>query len=207
MTGYTLDPKAAQKADVIFSKIEAKGKYLGVFTRAEPVVSQKGTTGVELSFKSDAGETADYLTLWTHKSDGTQLMGFNMLMAIMMCLRVKTLTESSAVIEKYDHEQGTRARVNVVLFKELMNKSVGLLLSMEEYQKQSGGTAWKPVISGAFDKDGFVASEIMNKSPVASTLQKMEAALRDKPMKPSRQAGATSSEAPTTDFDDDIPFN
>lgn len=183
MNDYTLDTKAAAAADVIFAKIETKGKYLGMLTRAESVTSKKGTKGVDMSFKADSGETADYLTLWTHNAEGKQLMGFNTLMAIMTCMRVKALNAEVGEIEKYDQDQAKRVKVSVPLFKDLMNKPFGLLLQMEEYPKNAGGTGWKPVIFSAFDKDGFVATEILNKSTIASTLPKMEAALHDKPLK------------------------
>lgn len=208
---YQLDTKAANQADVIFSKIESKGRYLGTLTRAEAVTSVKGTKGVDLSFKADSGETADYLTLWTHNAEGKQLMGFNTLMAIMTCLRVKSLSAEAGEVEKYDQDQQKRVKVSVPLFKDLMNKPVGLLISMEEYEKKAGGTAWKPVISAAFDKDGFTASEILNKSTQATTLAKMEAALRDKPLKSItvqqvHNASQATGGGSFSDFESDIPF-
>lgn len=207
---YQLDTKAANQADVIFSKIESKGRYLGMITRAESVTSKKGTKGVDLSFKADSGETADYLTLWTHNVEGKQLMGFNTLMAIMTCLRVKNLSATYGEVEKYDADQQKRVTVTVPLFRDLMNKPVGLLIAMEEYEKTAGGTSWKPTIAAAFDKDGFTASEILNKATTPATLDKIEAALRDKPL------NAINTSAPAThadrtgerfdQFDDDVPF-
>lgn len=207
---YQLDTKAANQADVIFSKIESKGRYFGMITRSEAVTSKKGTKGVDLSFKADSGETADYLTLWTHNGEGKKLMGFNTLMAIMTCLRVKSLSAADGEVEKYDADQQKRVKVTVPLFRDLMNKPVGLLIAMEEYEKNAGGTAWKPTIAAAFDKDGFTASEILNKATSPATLDKMESALRDKPLK----AGATSSTAAPAaqsgerfdPFDESIPF-
>lgn len=205
---YTLDTNAAKKADVIFSKIDTKGKYLGELTRAEHVTSNKGTTGVDLSFKADGGESADYLTLWTHNKDGKQLMGFNTLMAIMTCLRVRELKAQDGEIEKYDNDLQKRVKVIVPLFKDLMNKPLGLLINMEEYEKTAGGTAWKPIIAAAFDKDEFTASEILNKSVQPEALPKMVAALRDRPLKGSAHNStgthSTGSEIPSG-FDD-VPF-
>lgn len=209
---YTLDPSAAKKADVINARIENSGKYYGVFTRAEPVTSPKGTKGVDLSFKADGGESADYLTLWTHNKEGKQLMGFNTLMAIMMCLRVKGLTAESGVTEKYVKESGKREKVTVQLFNDLMNKPLFLLIQMEE-SEYDGKYTWKPVIFGVCDKDGFTASEISNRATKAENADKMLAALKDKPAK---RAGATAkNEAPESgqsfsdkadDFSDDIPW-
>lgn len=203
---YQLDTNAAKKADVIFSKIDTKGKYMGVLTRAEQVTSQKGSVGVDLSFKADSGESADYLTLWTHNKDGKQLMGFNTLMAIMTCLRVRELKAQDGEVEKYDSTQQKRVKVIVPLYRELMDKPLGLLIHMEEYAKTAGGTAWKPVIAAAFDKDEFTASEILNKSVQPEALPKMVMALRDRPLKNAvlSSAGASSSDVPA-DFDD-VPF-
>lgn len=209
---YTLDSNAAKQADNLFSRIDEKGAYLGTITRAEQVTSKKGTRGVDLSFKSDTGATADYLTLWTHNGDGKQLQGFNALMAIMTCLRVKGLKAEAGEVEKYDQDQQKRVKVNVPLFNELMNKPIGLLIHMEEYEKRDGSTAWKPAISAPYDKDGFTASEILNQSKTAATLDKMIAGLRDKPLK--KAAGTTQpngldqsqSTSVLGDFEDDIPF-
>lgn len=212
---YTLDAKSAAKADILFSKIEEKGKYHGAFTRAEQVVSKNGAKGVDFSFKDDTGASADYLTIWTHKRDGS-INGrqYDIFMAIMTCLRVKSLKAELGEVEKYDSETKQRVKAQVLLFKELMNKPIGLLLHMEEYEKTAGGTAWKPVISAPFDKDGFTASEILSQAKTASTLEKMEAGLRDRPLKPGSSSNhatdSTPSSQPTKgsfdDLSDDIPF-
>lgn len=203
---YDLDTKAAAAGDVIFTKVEEKGTYLGVLTRAEPITSLKGATGVDLSFKSDCGATADYLTLWTHNKDGKALMGFNTLMAIMTCLRVKSLRAELGQIEKYDKELGKRVMVGVELFKELMNKPIGLLFFMEGYQKTAGGTAWKPVISGAFDKDEFTATEILGKATTPVMLTKMIASLKDKPLKAEAAASTERDHPADVNFGDDCQF-
>ncbi len=212
---YNLDANAAKQADNIFSKIEEKGQYLGVLTRAEQVVSKKGSKGVDLSFKTETGATADYLSVWTHNSEGKQLQGFNTLMALMTCLRVKSLKAELGEVEKYDSSTQQRAKVQVLLFKELMNKPVGLLIHMEEYEKTAGGTAWKPSISAPFDKDGFTASEILSKAQSATTLAKMEQGLRDRPLKnkptQSNDTGYERQLGNSDSFDplgvDNIPFN
>lgn len=213
MSDYTLNTEAAKQADNMFSKIEEKGAYLGIFTRAEKVTSKKGSKGVDFSFKADTGATADYLTIWTHNGEGKQLQGFNALQAIMTCLKVRELSSVVGEVEKYDNELKQRVKVDVPLFRELMNKPVGLLLHMEQYEKTAGGTAWKPAISAPYAVDGFTASEILNKAKEATTMEKMLSALRDRPLK--TQTAPTSDHGyertPSNDgFDplggDDIPF-
>lgn len=209
---YTLDASAAKKADVINARIEHSGKYDGVFTRAESVISTKGTKGVDLSFKAAGGESADYLTLWTHNKEGKTLMGFNTLMAIMMCLRVRGLSAEAGVIEKYVKESGTREKVNVQLYKDLMDKPISLLIQMEESEYE-GKYTWKPVIFGVCDKDGFTASEISTRATKAETAAKMLAALKDKPAK--RTGSSSQNTAPDSgqsfsnasdNFSDDTPW-
>lgn len=208
MSDYTLNADAAKQADNLFSKIEEKGAYLGAFTRAEKVTSKKGTQGVDFSFKTDTGATADYLTIWTHNSDGKQLQGFNTLMAIMTCLKVKELSASVGEVEKYNNDTQKREKFAVPLFKELMNKPVGLLIHMEQYEKTAGGTAWKPAISAPYAADGFTASEILNKAKEATTMDKMLASLRDRPLKnaPQQSGEPTRSGGSFDELDDTIPF-
>lgn len=208
MSDYTLNTDAAKQADNLFSKIEEKGAYLGAFTRAEKVTSKKGTQGVDFSFKADTGATADYLTIWTHNAEGKQLQGFNTMMAIMTCLKVKELTASIGEVEKYNNDTQKREKVNVPLFKELMNKPVGLLIHMEQYEKTAGGTAWKPAISAPYAADGFTASEILSKAKEATTMDKMLAALRDRPLKAVSQQSSHAEPAGHSfdDLKDDIPF-
>lgn len=205
---YTLDTNAAKAADQINNRIDQSGKYLGQFTRAEAVTSTKGTRGVDFSFKADSGPTADYLTLWTHNTDGKELHGFKVLMAIMTCLRVKGLKSENGEVEKYDRDANARVKSVVPLFKELMGKPIGLLIQMEEYAKTAGGTAWKPSIHAAFDKDEFTAGEILTKAHKPETLEKMVAQLRDRPLKAGQTASTQQSSAPAglNDFSDDIPW-
>lgn len=206
---YQLDTKAAKQADQLFARIEEKGKYMGVITRAESIQSKKGTKGVGISFKTDTGATADYLDFWTINADGKQLAGYNLLMAIMTCLRVKGLKATTGEIEKYDRDLQARTKVQADLFKELMGKPIGFLIHMEEYAKTEGGTAWKPVISAPFDPAGFTASEILAQAQKPETLEKMFFALRDRPLKNANSAPAQSHNSNSQSFDDlgdDIPF-
>lgn len=214
MSDYTLNTEAAKQADNLFLKIEEKGAYMGILTRAEKVTSKKGTKGVDFSFKADSGAAADYLTVWTHKETGEQLQGFNTLMAMMTCLKVRELNATDGEVEKYDPGTQKREKVIVPLFKELMGKPVGLLLHMEQYEKTAGGTAWKPAISAPYAADGFTASEILSKAKEATTLDKMTQALRDRPLKnqpASKPANDDYGFSPpantgTDPFDDTIPF-
>lgn len=212
---YQFDPELAKNADVFFSKIEHSGSYTGVFTRAEQVKSKKGTVGIEFSFKADTGENANYLSIWTHNAEGKAIHGYSTLMAIMACFRCQSLAVENGEVEKFDDATKKRVKVSVPLFKGLMNKPINLLIQMEEYVKNSGGTGWKANIILPFDKGGFTASEIVAKATTPILAAKILATLKDKPLKVSVNSNAftsDNSENPahgmdnTFNFNDDIPF-
>jgi hypothetical protein len=210
---YTLNPNAARKADNMNNHITEKGRYFGSFTRAEAVKSKKGTMGIDFSFATDDGQTANYLTVWTHNNENMELPGYNLLMAIMTCLRVKAISPKQGVVKKYDRDQGALTEQTASVFPDLTGKPIGLLIYMEEYQKNNGDMAWKPIISAPFDAHGFTASEILSQAKTSGTLEKMEKALRDKPLKKANADVARTRESPSNEdkdpfdgFESDIPF-
>lgn len=205
---YTLDTKAASAADNIVSRIDQSGKYIGTLTRVEIVASKQGTEGVEFSFKSDDGATADFLTLWTYKASGEALPSLKTLNAMMTVARVKSLTPTAGQVEKWDSGSGQRGKFPATIFPELTNKRIGLLLQREEYEKRDGSFGAKVNIVGCFDPDSeLTASEILARKTEPETLAKMVAALRDKPMKNTKQpVTETQHDGGVADMDDDIPF-
>ena len=134
---YTLNPEAAKQADNMFSRIEEKGKYLGTLTRAEQIVSKKGSKGVDFSFKTDTGATADYLTVWTHNGEGKQLQGFNLLMAIMTCLQLRGIKPAPGKVTRYDFDTKKEVTEDGTVFPDL-HKPIGVLLETEDYEKKDG---------------------------------------------------------------------
>ena len=204
---YKLNATAAKQADNKSSRIEETGKYLGVFTRAEYVVSKNGAKGIDFSFVSDDEQTADYLTVWTHGRDGKEIYGYKVLNAIMTCLEQREIKTENGEIEKWNPEIQKREKTTVPLFKGLMGKRIGLLLQMEEYVKNDGSSAWKPTIYAPFNKNEFTSSEILNGDKQPVLLGKMVQSLKNRPLKGATQTKTQSTNAnPFNDMDDDIPF-
>lgn len=205
---YNLDPKAASAADNTVSRIDVSGKYIGILTRAEAVVSRQQTEGIEFSFKTDDGQTADFLTLWTYNVKGEALPSLKALNAIMTICRVKTITPTAGQVEKWDSASHSRVKANATVFPELTGKRVGLLLQREEYAKTDGSIGSKMNIFGVFDADSeLTASEILAKKTQPEVLARMVASLKDKPLNGSRPAAAPASTGGDAGgFDDDIPF-
>jgi len=204
---YKLDTNAAKQADSTGSRISETGKYKGHFTRAQHVVAEKtGTKGIDFDFVADNGQKARF-SIYTIKSDGKLIYGYKQLMAIMTVLQIRELADPvDKQARVYDYDQNKEVDVTVPQFVELLNKPIGLLLSMEEYKTDK----WRPNLSGMFQADTeLVASELLERKTQPQQLAKMVAALRDKPFKgkPADHDSATHEPVGSVaDMDDDIPF-
>lgn len=208
MSAYTLDTDAAKQADTGTGRITETGKYVGQFTKAKKVMSIKGTQGIEFTFETTNGQTADYLSMWTVNADGDHIYGYKQLMALMTCLKVRSIDTKAAEVEEYDKDSNSMVKRKAEVFPALMNKPIGILLQMEEYQKKDGSIGEKAAFAGFFDpQTEQVAVEILDKSE-ARVLEKLVSQLVPvKKLKGSRPAAAPSHGAPSDSFmDDSIPF-
>lgn len=206
---YSLNADLAKAAGVS-NRITETGRYVGHFTRAEAIVSRQRTEGVEFTFESDDGQTADFLSCWTYNERGESLYGLKVLNAVMTCMRVKQLAPRQMQFQGRD---GARVADG---FPDLMNKPIGLLLQREEYEKRDGSAGYKFSIALPFEAStGLTAGEILGKVTTPVGAAKALAGLRDRPMQ--RRAESTyeyaSSGHPANSssvgdaFDDqEIPF-
>lgn len=133
MRSYNLNEQSASAAGMS-SYINESGAYLGVMTKAEAITSKKETEGVEFTFQTDDGRTANYLQLWTHNKDGGELYGLKVLNAVMAVLGVTSITPRPMTLKDFEG-----ASYPAQVFPELMNKQLGLVLQREEYEKTQGG--------------------------------------------------------------------
>lgn len=204
---YALDPQAAKAAESTGSRIAEKGKFKGKFTRAQHVVSEKGTFGIDFDFVAEGGQKARF-AIYTQREDGTQVYGFKQLSAIMACLALRNLADPKDTPAKvYDFDQQREIDVVVPQFIELLGKPIGLLFTMEEYRPGK----WRPNLAGAFQASTeLVASEILDRKTQPLQLEKMVQALRDKPLRSGggsiEEANRAAATAGASAIDDDIPF-
>ena len=206
---YNLDPTAARKADQTGSRIADIGKYVGTFTQAEDITAGTGTKGVALRFECN-GQSAN-LSLYTTKSDGTQIMGFQSLMAIMTCMSLRGITPKPGTVKFWDNDAKAEVERQAQIFPDLCGKPIGLLLETEDYPKNDGGTGTRMVIAGIFQaKTDLTASEILDKKTVPEQLPKMVTRLHHRPVRaakaPAGRAAAPAGGSGFDDMDDDIPF-
>lgn len=214
VTSYKLNTENAKQVGQP-GRIQERGAYTGVFTRAEAIVSREGTQGIEFAFKSDDGQTADYLTLYTINKDGKEIYGRKVLDAIMTCMKVRDISAQRATVQKYDHTAGREVPCDALIFSSLMNKPIGLMMVREEYEKNDGTTGWKMTIVSPYEASTHkMAREVLEQKP-AESFEKILVTLADRPLKrkstvPSASGRRHDPDQTTgtgfDDMDDDIPF-
>lgn len=207
---YSLNSTMAKKAEA-GGYIEDSGAYIGVFTRAEDITSKGGAKGIEFDFKSDDGSSANRLQLWTIGRDGNYIQGMYMVNALMACLKLREITPKTGWVEKWNWDTKAKEKQQAEVFPDLMNKSIGVVIQMEEYEKMNGDIGQRPVIVRFFEpKSMMTASEILDSKAVPQELDKFMKRIEANPVKrlkkTSNQAPASAPSGGPQIEDDDIPF-
>ena len=207
---YQLDKQAAMNADKVSNWLTDTGKYIGRILCAEDIKASTGTRGVALTLQSDDGrETRQFI--YTVKPDGEKLSGYDLVMALMTCLRLRDIKPANGAVKRWDSEAKQEYTEQGTVFPELANKPIGFLLQKTEEpsRKNPGETAWSAKLIAVFDPQSeLMAAEILTNKKEPAMLAAKVATLADRPMKgkpaASRQAAPVGGGA---DPDDDIPFN
>jgi single-stranded DNA-binding protein len=213
---YRLDTAAAKQADTVFSSIREAGKYVGTITRAEALTSQTGTKGLGLSIRTADGQSADYLDIYTHKSNGEALSGAKTVSAILACLKLREISEGDIKAEKWSKQAGKREQVVVPGYPDLMGKRLGFLLQQElGTNSRNGEDTERMTVFAVFSAETeLTASEILEGKANPERLSKLVDALTARPVrdnreKTGRRPAASNGGAAPAGFDpadDDIPF-
>lgn len=206
-----LNSNEARQADNHTSVIRTTGKYVGVITRAEKLLSKKNTEGLGISFKSDDGATANYLDLYTVNADGDVLPSNSTAQAILCCTRVKEANEAEIEVEKWDSEAKQTYKAKVIGYPSLVGKRVGFLLQQElSTNTMTGKDVDRVVIYGVFEADTeLTASEILDKKTQPEKLEKIVQSLMARPVndrRTNKSNPVAASAGGVDNFEDDIPF-
>jgi hypothetical protein len=210
-----LNANDARQADRMNSSIRESGKYIGVITRAEKLLSEKNTEGLGISFKTDDGATANYLDLYTVNAKGEKLPSMATVQAILCCTKTKSANEGNISFKAWDKVQKKEVDKTANGYPDLIGKRIGFLLQRElsDNPKDSTKPNDRVVVYGVFEADtGFTASEILDKATKAEKLDKMLTVLMAKEfndrrtVKTSAPSTAPSGSTSFDDFEDDIPF-
>lgn len=221
---YQLNASAAREAENISNYLSESGKYKGKFIRAEKLISAaKGTHGVGFTFESDSKQTTRF-DIWTMSAQNEHLMGYKAINAIMVCMKLKTLTIDRAEVERTDWDTKQKYKEEAEVFPELLNSPIGLVLVNTEYEKmregrKTGETGWRLELVAPFEASTeFTASEILDRATQPKKLASLVALLADRPLRnrpAQRQEAGGRNDAPPAGHpanggfnspDDDIPF-
>ena len=213
---FALDTKAAASYGKGSSFISDSGAYVGTLIRAADAVSAKGTQGVDLMFRTNSGDTADYITIWHTKADGERLSGFEAINALMTCLKLRGAKKGQHNTEKWNKATKSYEKIQMEGYPDFCNKPLGIVLQATLESDQNGADRQGKQIIGFFDPaTRLTAAEILNKATKAEALDKQLEYLLRVPVKDLRKGGSRpatskSQSAPAgngfADFDDDIPF-
>lgn len=179
---YQLDQNAARKADTAGATIKELGKYVGEFIQARDIVTKKGGRGVDLIFKSASGQKAN-LAIYTTGVNGDQYQGYDTLMAILTCMRLRGIKPVEGMYTRYDFDQKQEVKEQGKVFPELC-APIGVLLETEDYEKNDGSVGTRMVLKNVFEASSeLTASEILDRKTQPEALAKMVASLRHRPLK------------------------
>jgi len=196
--------------------IQRTGKYTGKFTQAVCFEAQSGAKGVEFTFISDTGEQTDF-SIFTQGKDGQDLYGLNQVHAIMACMRLRGATVAMQKASVWDNNERKRVEKLVPQLAGILNKPIGVLLELEEYEGRDGDTKKRMQFAHAFEAASeLMADEVLAKKETPERLPREVAKLKDRAMRergggrslPPFNANKPHDERnpPPADFDDDIPF-
>lgn len=170
------------------------GAYAVTITSAKYVVSKnKGTQGMEFEIKTDAGQTAKYITIYYKKADGTIVnSGYSALCGMMFFLGLQGLTVQASGADSFAPE--------------LTNAKVGMFLQKVLYSKNGGGEGYKFELRAPYKGDSMhtVKEAQDNKQPTA--IQNWINSYQDKDERTAQSAQPHSNSFESQPTNDDIPW-
>lgn len=216
----TLNAKEAKKADMKSNRIEDGGKYIGTIKEVELSSFASGAKGLRIFFQSDEGQDARFINIITHKKDGGEAMGMQLIHAIMACLKIKQMNEANIEVERYDEStKEFTIKESAVGYPELVGQRIGFLLQ-KEISKETNAAGnnyvniriYAPFMSNEDLKKQFTATEFLNSEIEAKQIHKMTEYVNQNPTIDNREKSNSAPASPNTapavgdEFDDDIPF-
>lgn len=210
--GLTLNTNDAKKADNFASVIKESGKYVGMITRAEKLLSKKNVEGVGFSFKTDDNASANYLDVYTVKPDGEKLRGYNIVQALMCCARVKSADEGQIAFEKWDNVERKMIQASAIGYPALMGKRIGLVLQRELGTNQNTGedTDRMNIIAVFEASSGLMATEILEQKTKPERIDSVVKIITANPVRDTRKGPRMTqpaSNGPAPNGLDGVPFN
>lgn len=229
MLQFTLDAKAAIAAESKSSVITETGAYYCTIKQAIVSKTKNGAVEVAFEFNTESRCIAR-ARVYPQNSDGSvNEYGVNVIQAMMVCLRIRTLNTDTAIVEVLDRDAGRTVKAQADVLP-VAGRKIGVVLQ-KVIGEHNGKPTAKTEIYAFFEYDSnLTASEILNKKDKPEALARLLSIVKDKIDKPkvapvkqysasgddwatpapqrNEYADAKSGRAapPTAAFDDDIPF-
>ena len=145
---------------------------------ARAVISSKETQGIEFTFQGADKREARF-TLWTQNAQGEQIWGYKQLMALMTCMKVRSINPIQKVVKVYCYDRKEMVDQQSDVYPDLM-KPIGIVFQKELYVNFNGEDKSKVNFHSAFDpQTKQMAKEILDKEE-AKILENIIAGLQDK---------------------------
>lgn len=212
----TLNANEARKADNFSSVIKESGKYVGVITRAEKLLSKNKVEGLGLSFKTDDGASANYLDVYTVKENGELLRGHSIAQAVLCCTRTKSANDGSITFDRWDNNERKMVKATAPGYPDLMGKRIGFILQREIGTNQNTGddTDRLNIVAVFEAATGLTASEILDSKTKAERIDAIAKMVQANPVRDTRKRAAPARAAPAAsqpsssqdEWDSEIPF-
>ncbi len=174
MSSLSFNADSARRADRQSNVIKETGKYVGTITRAERLESKKGTRGVGFSFKTDDGATASYLDIYTHRANGEELFGADLVQSVLCCAKVSDAAEGPIKFERWSNEDRAMVECTSPGYPALMGKKIGFVLQRTlETRDDTGEDSDKMVLVRVFQPGtNLTSSEILDGKTKGEKLEK-----------------------------------
>lgn len=210
---YDLNAKAAIEASSGGNRLNQPGAYDGKILFAFYDKNNNGTESFNFVFESDEGQVTPVISLYTHKANGEELLSFNMLNALITCVRQKSLSATKDTLKLYDFDRRDTVPTDKMVYKSLTNAPIGVVFRQEEYLNNNQELKKRLLLAGVYEKaTRMVAVEILQRHTKATALDRLIEYVNQNPVKPlkgsERPRLVTGHDMNRDDqfSDDDIPF-
>ena len=151
------------------------GAYICDILTAEYIKAKSGTHGIEFSFKTEAGQKAQFVKVYYMKQDNTEVKGGqSILNAMMGLLGIQGL---SFTTEKRKDYSGNDVEVYAV--SELEGKRLGIFLQKKLFTKNDNSDGYSFEIKVPYDPSTGKTLKEVNANQPAKTIEMMTNTYKD----------------------------
>lgn len=194
---FEYNSERAATADKAADKITEGGPYIGRFKLVNGFRTDNGAEGMRFALNVPGTGSAEF-TIYTKSKEGKDTFGVAQVDAMMLLLGLKRLKSERGTVEEWqDDGSGKRQLVETEgdTFPELQDKNIGVVLQLEKYTKQAGGTGERFNLYGLFSADSKLMASEMREGK--TTPVKLERLLKGLKVKDSRKAIPEESAQPS----------